>query len=60
MAESRTVLSGVISAILDEVKAGGNGVNSGTPTSDMVEFRMTFKKHTLDRSNTLSQCKCMG
>ena len=49
-------VSGVC-VVVDEVKTGGNGVNSGTPRS---ADGMTFEKHTKDRSNTLSQCRCIG
>ena len=44
-----------VGVVVDEVKIRGNGVNSGTPRSDMVTDGMTSKKHTQDRSNTLSR-----
>ena len=49
-----------VGVVVDEVKTGGNGVNSGTPRSDMVADGMAFEKHAQDRTSTLSQCRCIG
>ena len=49
-----------VGVVVDEVKTRGNAENSRTPKSDMVADGRTFEKHTKDRSNTLSQCKCSG
>ena len=49
-----------VGVVVDEVKTGGNAENSRTPRSDMFADGMTFEKYTKDRSNTLSQCRCIG
>ena len=49
-----------VGVVVDDFSTGGNGVNSRTPRSDMVVDGMTYEKHTKDRSNTLSQCRCIG
>ena len=49
-----------VGVVVDEVKTRGNGVKSRTPRNDRVADGMTSETHTKDRSNSLSQCKCIG
>ena len=48
-----------VGVVADEVKTGGNGMNSGTPRSDMVADGKTFEKHT-GSLKYLSQRRCIG